>query len=196
MHFILGSSSPRRKEILNYFSLPFEQFTLDFDEEKFEFTGDPIEYASLIAQDKANAIGFYFPSSLLLTADTVVHCEGKLYSKPQNREQAQQFLMDLSGKWHEVFTAVTLQKGKEKFTEVAMTKILFHSLSAEQIHFYIEALQPFDKAGAYAVQKGGNLIVKRMEGCYYNVMGLPLTVLESLMNHFDISLWHYLKRGD
>lgn len=193
MRLILGSQSPRRREILSFFAIPFEQISPHFAEELVPFEGNPIEYAKTLAYEKAASLAPRFEEAVILTADTVVYKDGKQYGKPANEEEAFQILSELNGSWHQVFTALTLFKKGHFFTDYEETKVLFHSLTPEQIRLYHQAFHSFDKAGGYGVQMGGHVIVKRMEGCFYNVMGLPTTALQRVFYQAGIDLWHHLK---
>lgn len=191
MEIILGSQSPRRKEILSYFSLPFNQMTSDFNEHSVFFKGDPIAYVTEIAMGKAQALMHRFPESLILTADTIVFFNGKVYGKPKDEEEAFQALSELSGNWHVVYTAVTLQQYNKVVHDVETTRVLFNALTPEQIRHYLAHVDWADKAGGYAIQMRGGLMVSKIDGCYYNVMGLPINTLEKLLKHFGIELWDY-----
>jgi septum formation protein len=194
MHqLILGSQSPRRKEILSYFSLPFEQVTPDFDEDTVLYSGDPEDYVCTISKSKADSLIPYYPEAIILTADTTVWKDGKNYGKPRSLEEAYQYLTELQGQWHSVFTGVTVRKGKQEFNKAEQTKVLFNPLTPDQIRHYNAKLHWSDKAGGYSIQMGGGLIVRRIEGCYYNAMGFPINTVRELLNHIGIELWDYLK---
>lgn len=193
MSIILGSQSPRRKEILNYFSLPFQQIPSNFDEETILFLGDPHAYALAIAQKKGEDLLSRFPNDLILTADTVVYFDGNVYNKPKDREEATRFLSILAGQWHSVFTALTLRSKNGVHFGVEKTDILFNPLTDEQIQIYLDHCHFLDKAAGYAIQQTGSIIVQKINGCYYNVMGLPINLLKSLLLKENIDLWHYLK---
>jgi septum formation protein len=193
MTLILGSGSPRRKEILEFFSVPFKQITSDYDEEALVFNGDPKAYAKDIAKGKAESLAKLYPSDIILTADTVVYCDGKLFLKPKTMQQAHQMLRDLSGKKHQVYTGVCVFGGNKEFIDVEESSVEFCELTDSEIVKYADAFAPLDKAGGYAIQKGGSLIVKRIEGCYYNIMGLPLQKVRRLLLNVGIDLWDYFK---
>lgn len=193
MRLILGSQSPRRKEILTYFSLPFEQISSSFDELSIPFDGDPKSYSLKIAEGKANDLAELYPEAAILTADTVVFKDSKVYGKPADNKEARLMLKELAGGWHSVYTGVVLSYQQQFFSGVEETKVLFNPLTDEQINCYLEALHWADKAGGYAIQLAGSLIVKRIEGCYYNVMGLPINVVDALLKKIKISLWDHLK---
>jgi septum formation protein len=189
---VLASTSPRRRDILNFFSLPFIQVSPDFDETLVPFHGDPAAFSMETARRKALCLRERYPNHPILAADTVVYREGRLFLKPENLEEAFCMLSELSGKEHSVFTGVSLLEGPHQFNAVEETKVLFHELSAKQIRSYHLQFNPLDKAGAYAIQQGGSVIVKRIQGCYYNIMGLPLTTTRLLLSKVGIDLWDYL----
>lgn len=192
MKIILGSASPRRREILSYFSLPFEQATSHFDEDSIPFTGDPAAFAQEIANQKALALSKLFPKDTILTADTVVSQGDKVFGKPRDEAEAISFLTQLQGKEHSVFTAVAIMHNGILHQSVEETRVFFNPLTQEQIKSYLSALHYADKAGGYAIQLAGSLIVKRIEGCYYNVMGLPINTVAKLLKNAGIDLWNYL----
>lgn len=190
---ILGSQSPRRKEILNLFSIPFEQATPPFIEEAVPFLGNPVEYALEIARGKGKSLHHLYPQAIILTADTVVYCQGKIYNKPQNFEEAASFLSDYSGNWQSVFTAVSVISGEKEYSQCDETRVLFNSLTREQIHTFLNKISWHDKGGGYTIQGIGSLIIKRIDGCYYNVTGLPLNVVSELLLKVGIDLWRFIK---
>lgn len=190
---ILGSHSPRRREILEFFSLPFRQACSDFDEAQLPFAGDPVAFAKQAAYCKAKALAEKYPHEIVLTADTIVYQQGRLFLKPKTVQQAHAMLRDLSGKEHTVVTGVCVIQGKNQWSDTEKTLVEFCQLTDSEIQSYVKSLHPLDKAGGYAIQKGGSLIVKRIEGCYYNVMGLPLQTVRRLLLKTGIDLWHYLK---
>ena len=193
MRLILGSQSPRRHEILSFFSLPFDACPPDFDESTIAFKEDPCEYATLLALEKARSLAIRFPDQPILTADTVVYRDGTVYGKPADTEHAKEMLSNLSGEWHSVFTALALlYRGTESF-RCQETRVEFHSMSPDQIDNYIQQVPIFDKAGAYAIQTAGGIIVRRIDGCYYNVMGLPLQALAELLLPLGMNLWDHLR---
>lgn len=193
MRLILGSQSPRRKEILGYFTLPFEQATPPFDENSVPYNNDPVQYVCSIAKGKADSLSHLYPKAAIITADTTVWRSGKIYGKPASSEEALQFLSELVGQWHSVFTGVSIRYGNIHYTESEETRVLFNPLTPEQIRHYHTKLHWSDKAGGYAIQMAGGLIVRKIDGCFYNVMGLPINTLHSLLNKIGIELWEYLK---
>lgn len=189
---ILGSQSPRRREILSYFSLPFQQCTPPFDESSVPFRGEPESYARAISKGKADALLSKFPNNVILTADTIVFRENKVYGKPPTEADAFRMFSELVGKWHTVVTGVTIRYGNDVYEQSESTRVLFNELTDAQIRHYMTRIEWADKAGGYAIQMAGGLIVNRIEGCYYNVMGLPINTVHTLLKYVGIDLWDYL----
>lgn len=193
MKIILGSQSPRRREIMDFFSLPFVQVSSDFDEESVSFEGDPAKHAMLLSQKKAETLALRYPKDVILTADTVVFCKGNLYNKPRDEHEAQEFLTTFAGNWQSINTGVTVRRGLDVHTGFEETRLLFNNLTPDQIKKFHAHCYFLDKAGGYAIEKSGNLIVSRIEGCYYNVLGLPINTVQKLLLKLDIDLWDFLK---
>jgi len=189
---ILGSQSPRRREILSFFSYPFSIAHPPFDEEAVPFAGDPIEHASILACGKATTLLPFYPQAAILAADTLVFHEGKLYGKPTSELEAGRFLQELSGRWHSVFTAVAVHYRSSMYQLVEETKVLFNSLTEEQIAHYRHTVTWHDKAGGCCIQNSGALLVRKIEGCFYNVLGLPINAVATLLRTIGIDLWHHL----
>lgn len=192
MRLILGSQSPRRGEILKYFSIPFEQVTSNFEEELVPFEGDPIAYTSTLAKGKALSLAPRFPDATILTADTVVFKDGKIFNKPATDEENFEMLKKFNGSWQSVFTAVVASHGKKMALAYAESRILFKSVSEADLRLYHQAFKGCDKAGGYSIEKGGSVVIERLEGCFYNVLGLPITGLQKVLKEMGINLWHYL----
>lgn len=190
MKLILASSSPRRREILSYFSLPFEIINPDFIEESVEFNNDPEDLVRQIAIGKAKCL--QNKDSIILAADTLVYKDGKVYGKPKNEEEAFQFINELQGGWHTVYSGVAVSKENELFSGIEKTNVLFNPLSKKQIQQYLNALHWADKAGGFTIQLAGSLIVKKIDGCYYNVMGLPVNLVQKLLKKMGIDLWDHM----
>lgn len=193
IRLVLGSQSPRRKEILSHYSIPFEQATSDFVEESVPFQGDPKEYVNILSKGKADALVYRFPDAAILTADSVVYRENKIYNKPLDRAEALQMLSELSGNWHSVYTGVTLRFGQEQFHQVEETQVEFNPLTEAQLNAYVDTQRWADKAGGYGIQLGGGLIVRQIKGCFYNVMGFPVNTVRDLLMNIGVDLWKYLK---
>lgn len=196
MQFILGSQSPRRCEVLSFFNLPFKQISPNFDEDAIPFRDNPDEYVKILAKGKADSLASKYSSSIILTADTIVYKDGKIYGKPKNEWEAYQYLKELTGKWHSVFTGLCVYSQGQNFETIEETRVLFNSLTEEQMKIYHRMLEFTDKAGGYMIQGVGSLVIKRIEGCYYNVVGLPINALYSVLLRAGIDLWKYVKRFD
>lgn len=183
---ILGSSSPRRQEILSFLPIPFTVTVSPFNEDAVPFNNNPAEYVTQIARGKAEAIDTSHP---ILTADTHVFCKNTPYGKPRSREEAVSHLQNLSGKWHTVYTGVCVKNGSDIFSAVCATKVKMLPLNGAQISTYLATCNTMDKAGAYAIQGSGALIIEGIEGCFYNVMGLPIQTTVTLLQKAGIDLW-------
>lgn len=190
---VLGSQSPRRQEILNFFHVPFIQATPTFDEGSIHYRRDPIKYVCALAEGKARALKDLYPDDIILTADTIVYRKGKVYNKPKNETEAFEMLSELVGKWHSVFTGVAVLQGENLQTGWEETRVLFNAMTPDEIRHYHRKIHWADKAGGYAIQMAGGLIVKKIDGCYYNVMGLPINTVHTLLKLSGIELWNYVQ---
>ncbi len=153
--------------------------------------GIPVE--RLVEQNalaKAEDVVRRVDAGLVIGADTIVVCEGKIFGKPADMEDAERILLQLAGKTHEVYSGVAVVRAEDGFTRTghAVTRVTFRRLSKSQIARYFEMIDPLDKAGAYAIQGAGGIIIERLDGCYYNVVGLPLVVLDNLLAQFGTNL--------
>jgi len=173
---VLGSGSPRRKYLLEEMGLEFRVMVNDFLEETWPKGLSKEEIPVYLAELKAGHIMESVPdNTLLITADTIVWMGGEVINKPEDREDAVKMLGTLSGKMHEVLTGVCLRTAEGEHSFCASSFVWFASLSDEEINYYIDHYQPFDKAGAYGIQDWiGYIGVEKIEGSYFNVMGLPL----------------------
>lgn len=176
---ILASNSPRRKELMSGLGVEYVVRTLPDVDESYPNTLTGENIPAYIAQEKAAAYqAMMQPDELLITADTIVWLEGKVYGKPANKEEARQMLRDLSGKSHQVITGVCLTTTEWQKSFTATTEVRFAFLAEEEINFYVEKYMPLDKAGAYGVQEWiGFIGVESISGSYFNVMGLPIQKL-------------------
>ena len=190
--FVLGSQSARRKEILNFFKLSFIQDSSDVEEKNsFSKTQDPVEYACFLAEQKAKDLQNKHQLPIL-TADTLVYCEGQILEKPKDLHEAACMLNLLQGKAHRVITAMTLKTATQLWTQAQETIVYIRNLQQEQIKLYVQHIQPLDKSGSYTIQGNGNLIIEKIEGCFYNVCGLPIATCTSLLKHINVDLWQHL----
>lgn len=184
-HIILASNSPRRQQLLAGLGLEFEQRVLPGLDETYPPHLQGGDISRYVAELKANAyLSHLQDNDLLLTADTIVYLDGKVYGKPADRAEACQMLAELSGKTHHVYTGVCLATKSWQRSFFADTEVRFSSLSEEEISYYVDHFQPFDKAGAYGIQEWiGYVAVEGMQGSYFNVMGLPIQRIYQELKH-------------
>ena len=176
MNIILGSQSPRRRELMTGLDIPFSCVTIDADE-SYPVDLKAGDIPMYISRAKASAyVCELQDNDLLITSDTIVWLNGEMLGKPQDEAEAKAMLARLSGQTHEVYTAVCFaDKNGELETWVDCTRVTFNTLSEEDIDYYVTKYHPLDKAGAYGVQEWiGYVGVTRMEGSYFNVMGFPI----------------------
>ncbi len=172
MQLILASASPRRKALLSLFHLPFTVRAADIDE-TMDPEKPPFDEVARVSRSKALAVS-RGEEDIVIAADTIVVCQGKVLGKPHSEKEAAAMLRLLSGRDHQVMTGCTIlyRDRAETFTEV--TSLHFRSLSEKEIQKYVQSGEPMDKAGAYGIQGGAALFCEKLEGDYYNVMGLPV----------------------
>ena len=185
-NIILASNSPRRKELLAGLDIPFEVKTLPDIDESYPENLSGSEIPVYIAKAKADAYKqFLYSKSLLITADTIVYLDNKVYGKPLNAADSFSMLKALSGKTHEVITGVCLTTQENQVVFSAVSKVKFAALDDDEIRYYIEKYKPYDKAGSYGVQEWiGYIGVESLEGSFYNVMGLPVRMLYQHLKKF------------
>lgn len=180
---ILASASPRRAEILKAVGWEFEKHTADIDETELP-DENPADYVRRLAREKAVAVAGNYKNALILGADTIVLIENQIIGKPKDLTDARRMLKMLSDNWHEVLTGIALVKvseGKfETIVDLQKTKVKFTKMSDAEIEFLIEQGEPLDKAGAYAVQAQAALFIEKIEGDYWNVVGLPVNLVYKL----------------
>lgn len=179
MSLILASASPRRQELLKLFGHPFQIRVADIDE-TMDPEKAPFDEVARVSRCKALAVD-RSETEIVIAADTIVVCKGKVLGKPKSEAEATQMLKLLSGRDHQVMTGVTVLRGNvcQTFTEV--TDLHFRELSDAEIARYVASKEPMDKAGAYGIQGGAALFCTHMVGDYYNVMGLPVCRLGMIL---------------
>ncbi len=188
MRIILGSQSPRRQELLRGLDVDFEVRTIAGLEEHYPDTLQGAEIPLFLAKQKADA---FLPSltddDLLITADTIVWLDGRVYGKPTDAADARAMLRTLSGRTHEVITGVCLTTTRRQESFSATTQVTFANFNDQEIEYYVEHYRPFDKAGSYGVQEWiGYIGVESINGSFYNVMGLPVQRLYQKLKEFGI----------
>jgi septum formation protein len=185
-NIILASASPRRKQLLEQMGISFTILPRDINED-FPAGMEPVAVAEFLSLKKAEAFAEKEINSqtLIITADTIVAVDGKILGKPGDKTHAAEILASLSGKTHLVVTGVTLRKKGSLTTFSASTRVTFKELKAEEIEFYLENYKPYDKAGAYGIQEWiGHVAISKIEGSFYNVMGLPTYKLHNELQTF------------
>ncbi len=183
---ILASKSPRRSQLLSQAGFEFSIQTKD-TEESYPAQLPPQQVPTFLAEKKAMACqAFLQKETILIAADTIVIQEGLIYEKPKDRADAIRILTTLSGKMHEVITGVCLLSKDKQMVFAGQSNVFFASISAAEIEYYVDTYQPYDKAGAYAIQEWIGLCkITKIEGTYANIMGLPVDlVYKNLMEHF------------
>jgi septum formation protein len=190
MKLILASASPRRAELLRQVGIPFDQVVPDICEQ-VEGQLAPEELVCLLARRKAEAIARKFDRGLVLAADTLVHYRGLMLGKPADAEEAGRMLQLLSGDHHEVISALYLIDAATGRIEsgLSTTTVWMKELTEQEIAAYLATNEPYDKAGAYGIQGFAALFISRIEGCYFNVVGLPLNLLQELLNNMHFTTW-------
>ena len=182
MKILLASQSPRRKELLSSLGFDFEVVKIDCE----EILPDHIKIenaASYLSELKADAFRNLEIDEVLITADTVVAIDDQILGKPTNEENAKQMLRKLSGKTHQVFTGITIKTISKTFTETDVADVEFEQISDDEIDFYTKNYKPFDKAGSYGIQEWlGMAKIKKMNGSFYAIMGLPTHLVYKILN--------------
>lgn len=176
---ILASGSPRRAEILNSVGWEFEKHLADIDE-SLRDDESPEDYVIRLAREKAEAVAERFPESAVLGADTTVVIDNQILGKPVDLDDARRMLRLLSGTWHEVLTGVALVENNATRTAIQRTRVKFIDMTDDDIEFLAKNGAPLDKAGAYAVQAQAALFIEKVEGEYWNVVGLPINLVYRL----------------
>ena len=185
LKYVLASASERRQELLHRIISDFDIEVSDFDEDTVLFNGDAEEYVINLAKGKAISTKEKLQDdSIIIAGDTVVVLDGKILGKPKNEEDAFKMLRELSGKIHRVYSGITvINMYNNKSEEAAIyTEVKMSSLTDREILEYIKTGEPLDKAGAYGIQGYGGIFVEEIKGCFYNVVGLPLNLLNKMLN--------------
>jgi len=179
---ILASGSPRRKQLLEQIDLEFEVVPSQIYED-FSLNLSPTDFVEYYAQEKAKDVANSYPDKWVIGADTIVVFESHILGKPKNEKDSFQMLKRLSGNTHQVITGVSIQNIKQDISDSfhERTNVTFNTLSDNIINYYIKTYKPFDKAGSYGIQDWFSVCVNRIDGCFYNVMGFPLS---SFYSHF------------
>ena len=181
---ILASNSPRRKELLGGLDIPFEVITINGLDEPFSEDLKGEEIPLFLSEKKSEAYCEFWskPETIVITADTIVWMNDKVLGKPKNREEALEMLRSMSGKSHYVYTGVCVRSAEKKVSFVCSSEVRFANLDESEIEYYVDKYQPYDKAGSYGVQEWiGYIGVEHINGSFYNIMGLPIQRLYTVM---------------
>lgn len=194
---ILASKSARRQELLANLRLDFCVAACDVSEDTPDGIG-PAELVCGLASRKLHAAAAEIDNTddaLIIAADTVVKCGDEIFGKPVSRADAFRMIHAMSGHWHEVYTGVAVARGAVLTVEYECTRVFFRELSEDEINYYIDNESVTDKAGAYGIQEAAGLFVERIEGDYFNIVGLPLCRLSVLLRRdFGVDLYHYMQK--
>ncbi len=192
----LASKSPRRQEILRGLGVPFKIVTSIYQERAEDVAHlPPSAQAVRLAELKAGAVTPEVKAGIVIGSDTVVVLDAQVLGKPRDRNDARGMLEALSGKCHEVMTglAVCDRDRNRVFTHCEVTRVFFRQLGPDDISSYLDTDEPYDKAGAYAIQGMASLFIPRIEGCYFNVVGFPVVAFARLLEQAGVGLADYLK---
>jgi septum formation protein len=194
----LASASPRRSALLRDMGVAFEAAPGSFVEPPHAAGQTPRSYVKANARDKALQVASGITEGIVIGADTVVVLRGRVLGKPSSMDEARRYLRMLNGQTHEVLTGLCITDAAQGsvLVEAEKTRVTFRHLSAHEMDRYLELINPLDKAGAYAIQAHGAIIVERIAGCYYNVMGFPLARLETMLMQWGCSLFDCMGQRD
>jgi len=187
MQLILASQSPRRRELMGLFHVPFVVRAADIDE-AMDAAKPAFDEVARVSRLKAAAIPRE-PEDVVIAADTIVVCEGRVLGKPHDEAEAASMLHLLSGRDHQVMTGMTVLRGDQAVSHTEVTDIHFRELSDAEIRAYVESGEPMDKAGSYGIQGGAALFCEKMSGDYYNVVGLPVCKLGMMLREIAPELF-------
>jgi septum formation protein len=191
---VLASGSPRRIRMLKELGVEFSVAKSNFREPGYKNNQSPSEFVRKNAQGKAGGVVPQFDDALIIGADTVVVYRNRVLGKPETPEEAFEHMQMLKGRTHAVYSGICLvdAAGNKVLCDYEKTFVTFRKLTDSEISFYLSRINPMDKAGAYAIQGEGALIVEKIKGCYYNVVGFPLARLEQMLLDMGKSLFEYM----
>ncbi|MGC4128943.1 MAG: Maf family protein [Bergeyella sp.] len=189
MEILLASNSPRRKELLRNLGYDFRAVAIDCDE-TFPDELPPCDVAAYLSRLKSDSFGTLKENQVLITADTVVVLDNQILGKPKDEQDAFRMIRNLSGKKHQVFTAITVRTPVETITETDVAIVEFSDMTDEEIQYYIQHFKPFDKAGSYGIQEWlGMAKISKIEGNFYTIMGLPTHLLYQILKMQEAKLF-------
>lgn len=184
---ILASKSLRRKELLKQMGFKFKVDVSEVDERKF-FHSSPVGLVKSLSKAKAEAVSKRYKNAIIISADTLVVLDKEVIGKPKSAKNAKEILRKLSGKTHTVITGFTVldSKTKKEISKTVATKVKFKKLTEKEISDYIKTGEPMDKAGAYGIQDKAGVFVESISGDYFNIVGLPISAISSVLKDFGI----------
>lgn len=187
---ILASKSPRRKAILEQIGLTFDTVVSDF-EEKIDTKLNPHKLAKKLSLGKAKSVAQKYNNAVIISADTFVIFNNEIIGKPKNKKDAKRILKLLSGKTHSIITGFTIldTDTKKSISKSVESKVVLKKLSNQEIDDYIKTGEPMDKAGAYDIQEKGAIFIKKIEGDYFNIVGLPIYPVTEELKKFGVEVW-------
>ncbi|MBT6254227.1 septum formation inhibitor Maf [Candidatus Uhrbacteria bacterium] len=189
-NLILGSTSPRRKALLELINLPFDIVPSEYEED-MTLDMPPKELVQHLSKGKADSVVKKVEKGIVIAADTIVALNGKVMGKPKSDEEARKMLQELSGNTHEVMTGLTLidvESGRS-LSRANISKVTFKTIPEHEIDAYIASGNTRNRAGAYGIQDLGSLFISGIEGDYYGIMGMPLYELMNMLKEFDVDIW-------
>lgn len=193
---ILASSSSRRKELLEQICIPFIVETSTFEED-LTLDLQPEELVRFFSQEKAKEVASRNEQAIIIGADTIVVLQNTILGKPKDLEEAKRMLQSLSNTYHDVLTGITIidTATKKEISSVVKTRVSFREISSAEIDFYINRYKPLDKAGAYGIQEYAASFVERIEGDYFNIVGLPLYKVTENLKSLGVNLLEYVQKN-
>ena len=193
MKLILASASPRRKDLLNRLGLDFKVDSSNIDEDKYT-EESPVDLVKLLASEKAKDVGSRYNNGLIIAADTIVVWNNQVLGKPENRKAAFKMLKNLSGKEHHVYTGIAFNiinnGNSELISDIDYSKVKMRNYNQDEIDKYLNTGEYIDKAGSYAIQGHGSLLVKEINGSYFTIVGLPIHKLAEILPEYSINLYN------
>ncbi|GIV11570.1 MAG: Maf-like protein [Fimbriimonadales bacterium] len=199
LRWVLASQSPRRQRLMQLFGRPFEVHPAQIEEHLPEYSARPDLLGKRLAKAKAEAVAPYHADALIIAADTLVVIDGRVLGKPADASEAFEMLRLLSGRTHTVITALCLMLRRggrtvQTVQDAPRSRVTFRPLNDAWLRWYIATGEPFDKAGAYGIQEYGALLIDKVQGCYFNVVGLPLATLTQRLE--ELGVWRPTHESD
>lgn len=183
MNIILASASPRRRELMKLITDNFTAVSVDADE-TIPQTIEPLKASEYLAEIKAKSACNLYPKNIIIGCDTTVICDNKILGKPKDKDECRKFMKMLSGRTHQVATGCCIMNQNVTDSFTVITDVTFRQLSDDETEAYISTDEPYDKAGGYGIQGKGSLLIEKINGDYFNVVGLPVSRLNQELNAF------------